>query len=198
MATNTGDIIEVSVIHDNAISGEQMNRYQLRVESGGPLSNADLLDDIKNWVQTLYSLIDTIINVRNVLREVGVYNKTQAMLVGTTTGGTYTGGLAPDPAAPQGVTGLAYFKTALPRVIPKKYIPSPSAGSFSGVGKWDTSYTTALTAFASWLMTVKGFTNGSYRYGTYNDVLLQWVLPDVAVVPTTPAYQRRRKPGVGR
>jgi len=197
MPAQDGDVIEVTVIHDNSTSGEQLNRYQFRVETGGPISDADLLDDIEIIVQTLYNLVKNMINVRNILREVGVFNKTQDLLIGQTTAGTYTGGGAPDPMAPSGCASFAYFKTAVPRVTLAKYLPVMSTADLSGGGNLSAASLALLTNFTSALL--NPFISGvrEYSYGYLSPKTLAWETPDVGVAEDIVAYQRRRKIGRG-
>lgn len=197
MAAQEGDVIEVTVIHDNDTSGEQVNRFQFMVLAGAPISDADLLDDIQTIVETLYNLVIAIISLRNVLREVGVFNKTQDLLVGVTGAGTYTGGDATDPASPQGVSPYCYFKTNVPHVILSKYLPSVSQSRIGISGLWTSPTLGATTAFAVRLLASFTELGGSYQYGHWRALAEEFVFPSVAVIPLEPAYQRRRKPGRG-
>ena len=197
MATQVGDVIEVTVIHDNDTSGEQVNRFQFMVLAGGPISDSDLLDDVKTIIETLYILVVSIISLRNVLREVGVFNKTQSILIGVTTAGTYVGGNATDPASPQGVSPYCYFKTNIPHVILSKYLPSVAQARIGISGLWTSPTLGATTAFAVRLLASFTELSGSYQYGHQRPVILDFIYPHVAVIPLEPAYQRRRKPGRG-
>lgn len=197
MTAQPGDILEVTVIHDNNVSGEQVNRYQFELDSAGPVDDADILDDIAEVIQTLYVLIYTIISVRNVFREVKVFNVTQWLLVGSTDANAYTGGGSADPSEPTGVASHVYFTTNVPKVILSKYIPNPASADLTAAGELNTAGHTALATFgAALLVQISGGAN-LYRYGYLSPKTLTFVVPSIMVASTTLAYQRRRKKGRG-
>lgn len=195
--TVDNDVLAMTVIHDNDEAGEQINRYQFKKTAGGPVDDAELLDTIAVIVQTLYTLVLAAIHVRNVLREVGVFNVTQNRIVGTTDGGTYIGGSGIDPGLPQGVAGYVYFKTNVPKVILSKYLPSSTTNKVTGTGIWIAAQTVLYTSFATSLMLPFVFGAHEYVYGYLSPKTLAFEVPDLAVVPRAPAYMRKRKPGRG-
>lgn len=197
MTAQNGDVIEVAVIHDNTSSGDQINNYQLQVDVGGPISDSDLLDDISEIFETLYLLIKTAMDVRNVLREVVVRNKTQGTLVGSTLLGTYTQGSNATGALPQGVAAHIYFKTGIPRVVLAKYLPSFGTSTISIDGRVTTAVQTQVTTFAAALTAPLVAGANTYQYGHLSPKTLQFELPTVFVVGNVMAYQRRRKEGRG-
>lgn len=197
MAAQTGDVIVATVIHDNANSGEQMNRYQFQVSGGAPLSDGDLLDDISDIIEGLYILIEGFISIRNVLREVGVFNMTQDQLVGVTDAGAYVGGAATGDDVPQGACPFVYFKTNIPKVILSKYLPTGIVVQLTQSALLDTGALTAIALYADDLLDAFSEANGLYDYGYLSPKTANFVIPQLAVVRAVLAYQRRRKPGRG-
>jgi len=192
-----GDVVEVTVIHDNTESGEQLSRYQFGVGAPFPIDDADLLTDLGDLLFALYNAIKAFISIKNEFRELKVFNVTQDRLVGSGPMSAYTGGNGADPSAPQGVALYCWFPTSVPRVILSKYLPSPPTSIIAGTGRPTVATVTALSAFAANLMTPYTGTHGVYTYGYLSPKALTFVQPDVANVSGVFAYQRRRKPGRG-
>ena len=197
MTAQDGDIIEVAVIHDNTESGEQINNYQYQVVSGGPVADADLLDDIAFFVEVSYNIIKALIDVRNVLREVVVRNKTRLTLVGSTDANTYNGGSSVGNALPQGCAAMVYFKTGIPRVVLSKFVPSFGDNAKKLDGRLTTGAQGLMLAYATDLAGPHISSGRVYAYGYLSPKSLAFEEPTVVVVPNVFAYQRRRKPGRG-
>lgn len=197
MTVADGDILECTVIHDNGTSGEQINRYQFQFEAPAPVSDADVLDDISEFIEALYILVRAMISVRNVFREVKVFNVTQYRLMGATDAGSYVGGLAADPAMPRGNAPYLHFVTNVPRVILSKYLPSMSTSQIGAGGLFASGVTALITSFGVLLMNTYFVGTNGYTYGYYSPKVLGFVFPQVLVVRDVVAYQRRRKSGSG-
>lgn len=197
MATQDGDVIETTVIHENTESGLQVNRYQWEVAAVSPIADADLLDDVADFINALYQIVKGFISIKNVFREVRVTNITQDILIGSTLAPPYVGGNGADPASPQGVSAYVYFTTAYPRIILSKYLPSNQQGVVAGTGGLSGAWLVANTAFVAALMTTQVETYGSYQYGYLSPKAMQFVVPLVGIAQSVLAYQRRRKKGRG-
>lgn len=197
MAVNAGDVLECSVIHENSVSGVQINRYQFRLEGVGSLNEALVLDDIAEIIETIYNIVSALIAIRNVLREVRVHNMTQDVLLGSTDGGTYLGGTSASDDLPQGVASFIHFTTDVPRVILSKYLPSATVGDLIPSGSLGAPQLANLVAFGVALLATLSMTNGDYVYGYFSPKTSSFVQPQVAVASAVLAYQRRRKKGRG-
>jgi hypothetical protein len=197
VVVNDGDVLEVTVAHDNGTSGEQLNRLQFILGTPAPVDEADVLDDISEMVQALYNLVKSIISLRNILREVKVFNVTQDRLMGATDAGTYEGGTAADPALPRGNALYLHFVTNVPRVILSKYLPSPSQSQVGAGGLLTPAVTEDLVAYGTVLLNEQFFGTRGYKYGYLSPKVMEFVLPEVLVVRDVMAYQRRRKSGSG-
>ena len=197
MSVEQDDILEVAVTFANDVSGDQMNRFQLRKEDVGSASEADVLDDIADILETIYTIIVSMISLRNVLQDVRVYNVTQDVLVGNTDAGTFIGGTGANPPSAQGVAFQTYFPTDVPRVVLSKYWPSVVQASITGEGLVSAARIANLTTICNLMVADFVEANGTYRYGYLSPKTLSFVVPEEFVVPAIPAYQRRRKPGRG-
>ena len=197
MSVAPGEVIEAAVIHDNTTSGEQINVMQFQLDGPGPLADATVLDDISFIIEALYGAYQAFINVRNVFREITVRNKTTLALIGSVDAGVYVGGTDANPAEPQGVAPYVFFKTAVPRVVPKKFLPSISQVRVDGDGLPHASLQIAVGIFGSGLLAPWVFGASTYQYGHLSAKTLGFEIPTIAVTPDAFGYQRRRKPGSG-
>lgn len=197
MPAQDGDVIGVSVKHRNSESGDQINKFQFRISATAPVAEADVLDDIKEIIEAVYLLYEAWISIRNLFVENVVTNETQGLLYGSVDAGTYVGGLSADPAMPQGTAAYIYFKTAVPRVILSKYLPSANAASVNADGRVHSAQQTALAAWGVLLTATHVFSGRDYTYGYNSPKALGFVVPVLQVVSNVYGYQRRRKAGRG-
>lgn len=197
MANEDGDVIEMTVIHDNAVAGVQLNRYQYQLSTGTPVDDATLLDDVAFIIEALYDIVKTIIAVQNVFREIRVVNKTQDLLIGSTDAGAYDGGISTGSAAPPAVSSFVHLTTNVPRVILSKYLPSPSVEDVQASGELAAIPFASLVEYAGALLEPFVFNGTLYTYGYDSPKALEFVIPQVATASRDFAYQRRRKAGRG-
>lgn len=197
MPVQDEDVLELTVIHDNDVSGEVINRFQYRIDTPTPVEDANVLEDIADLIEVLYNIVSHMIAIANVFREVRVHNVTQDRLMGSTDAGTYTGGESAGDDMPQGTAGYFHFTTAVPRVILSKYLPPSTEGDKSTDGKPTTASMALMAAMVTAMLV--GHTSGTahYDYGHFSPKVLAWVVPQVGTVSSLYAYQRRRKPGRG-
>lgn len=98
---------------------------------------------------------------------------------------------------PLGVAGLIVAPTALPKTRGRKFIAGVTEGSCNG-SLWDSSLVTAMTNFgAAYISAFLGASNDDpWQPGVSdkNGVFRPFI---EALVTNIPAYQRRRKQGVG-
>jgi len=197
MVTNTGDVLEATVIHDHSPAGEQVNKFQFKIDAPAPVVDSIILSDIQTIIEAIYTILQTYISVRNVLREVGVFNRTQLFSVGTTDADTYTGGTSADAALPEGVAAYQYFKTNISRVTLFKYWPSAATNDINTGGTVAPAMQTALAAVGTYLLDDISIGTRTYEYGYLSPKTLGWIRPDTCVVPEAFGYQRRRRRGRG-
>ncbi len=197
MTVNQFDVIEVAVVHVNDGVDQQVNVYQFQKTDATPTLDADLLIDVAQVVQAIYTLLVSLITVRNVLSDVIVRNKTQGVLIGSADGGTYVGGTAVGDAWPNGAAGMTFWKTNIPRVIMKKYWPSGVATDLSPGGNPDSVWLANMILVGILMLVPFIEANTTLQYGYLSPKTLSFELPGTAHVPQVMSYQRRRKAGTG-
>jgi len=202
MSITVGDILKVvvSLVWDD---GEiNQNVYNAVISgTGGPYDDTDIVDDGEDWADVLYSNLYPYMDPEIAGSHVTVYVYDPADddwdEVGTNAWGLSCTGAT--NALPRGVAGLVNARTLNPDVQGKKYLP----GLIEGIcdqGLWQSAGTAAFLAFAlDWVTAFTGATSGAswipVVWSVANTVAT--AMSGEVTIPTIPAYQRRRKQGVG-
>jgi hypothetical protein len=169
--------------------------------SGGPYDEEDVVADALAWVGLMYAEVVEQLSDEIDGSEVRVYEYDPVDddfdEVGSAAW-TY------DPTEtteqlPRGTAGLINAKTTDPDVNGKKYLPGLCEGA-SVDGLWGTGVVALMVNFADvWVGTFVGGTSGAaWTPGIWSPTKGN-LLPasGTVLVPSIPAYQRRRKQGVG-
>lgn len=169
--------------------------------AGGPFTDGDITADALAWVAAMYANLSAAQTdeIDGSQIQVYVYDSIDQDWdeVGSSAW-TYDPTGAADQM-PRGVAGLINAKTLDPDVSGKKYIPGLMENN-ADQGLWSAALVAILANFADdWLTLFVGGTSGatwvpsvwsptrSTPYAAAGDY----------IIPTIPAYQRRRKQGVG-
>lgn len=202
MTLTTGDIVKIvaTILWDDGNVMQNVFNAVL-TGAGGPWAEADVIDDAGSWLTAMYTNITT--------------------LVSDTTQGSSVEGYVYDPIdddwdefdtdnwtwaptnatgeLPRGAAALLNGKTTDPDVSGKKYIGGMAEGAL-GDGLWSAGTISDLVDWgADWLIPFVGTASGAdWTPGIWSPTRTVFLPSNlVAVIPTIPAYQRRRKRGVG-
>lgn len=188
------DIIQV-VVEGALLAQRILSVYQF--VSTDAVTDEDLMDDLTDRIENdMYAELTTSLANNFVISNLEFKNLTDNTLIDVIP----WGGAAFSSAGellPLGVAGLVTANTATPKVRGRKFIAGLTEGSCND-SLWDSALVTVLTDFAAayvsgfigavssspWAPGVKSST-GPFRPFTE------------AIVSNIPAYQRRRKQGVG-
>ncbi len=202
MTVAVGDVLRVvaKLIWDDAEIA--MNVYDLLVDGGGgPFDDGDLVLDVLDWVEAMYA--EWVATMSDELNgsEVAVYKYDTVGLdfdeVGTESW-TFTPTNVVDQL-PRGVACLLNLRSDDPDVLGKKYIPGITENGAQD-GLWTAGLITVAAAYVVELITppVGALTGATFETGVWSvKNSLHVPLTGTVTIPTTPAYQRRRKRGVG-
>lgn len=170
--------------------------------AGGPWDEDDVLDDCEDWLDNLYANLTTIVtNTVDGLSTI-VY-KYDAVgddwdEVGTNPFTWNPTGDA-NQVLPRGVAGLVTAKSTDPDTDARKYL-----AGFLEAQLVDTLWSAATVVFmaafgADWVLPFVGAaTAADFTPAVWSVVdTVAKSLVDTIIIPTIPAYQRRRKQGVG-
>jgi hypothetical protein len=200
MALSDNSIIRVAAKFLLANASEIVNVYHFVMDSVGDVDEADVLDDVLSLVEGLMANVTGQYSTTMSLDEVEVWVRNVAAdrwdLVGAIDG-TWAGSVATSEIMPAAVSPLVVADTVDAHSRGRKYLPPLNeAGVLSLL-----LTSAALTAFGNFLDDY-----GSTYVGTYAEWIpgvWQVVAKAFAAftgsgkVTTQPAYQRRRKAGVG-
>lgn len=100
---------------------------------------------------------------------------------------------------PSGVAGTVTGRTGVPKRRARKFTP-PLSELYNNNQQWTVLGLSRLVAYAAeWLVVkVVGFDEGFLYPVAVNVLTWAWSVVTSTVASSTPGYQRRRKPGVGR
>lgn len=202
MALTTGAILRF-VVSMNWTDGNIMqNVYAALITGGGgPWDEGDVLDDLEDWADAMYANITTTIVSDVNGNEVFGYVWDPVNLDFDLFGSEPWTWLPSEAGQqlPRGVAGFMKAPTQDPDVQGRKYIGGSSENSAAS-GIWTAPYIAALALFGGdWitpfigLLTAATFTPGVWS--VKNSVFVPF--ENEVNILTIPAYQRRRKRGVG-
>lgn len=177
-----------------------INVFYFEAELVASQTDQDVVDAIETWMENLYDNVASSMDNGVSLGEMPVYRATgvpiEWELIGT---GTPTKvGTQTDDMLPHGVSALTRAYSSRSKTIARKYIPGFSEATQSD-GDWVGGTLTALGSFnADW---AAGLTLSASNYlfpGVWSTVTgFIYRLTSEFVILAQPAYQRRRRPGVG-
>ena len=202
MSISVGDVLRVVATLAWTDGNLAQNVFNAVITgSGGPFDDDDILLDAVAWVNAMYANITGSVSdeLDGSQIQVYVYDSVDDDWDEVATGAwIYAGGQTIEQL-PRGVAALINARTTDPDVQGKKYIPGITEGGLTD-GLWQAALITQLVNFADdWLTAfVGGTSGGSWTPGVWSPKNTNFFAASGdALIPTIPAYQRRRKRGVG-
>lgn len=202
MSITIGDILRVVAVIQWVDGDIMQNVFNAVITgTGGPYTDGDIVDDAVAWMDEIYAnFTATATNEMNG-SEVRLY-KYDAIdddwdEVGSDSWTWNPGGAG--EYLPRGVAGLINCKTTDPDVNGKKYFGGlTEAHTADGLFIATWNVLAALMA-ADWLTAfVGGTSTANWQPGVWSVVNTNFfAATGTAIIPTIPAYQRRRKDGIG-
>lgn len=173
------------------------NVYQFRLDQVGGISDGACMDDLADFLDDAYDLIDDLLADSVTFVDIDFFNKTTAQPMGVRPWPTLTVGSSSGEPLPSGVAPLVVLQTGRNRVIGRKFLPQVGSGQVVD-GNWGSGFLTALAPFAAFL--IGGFLGTTsaapWLPGVVDKLGVFWSFL-TAVVGSEPAYQRRRRAGTG-
>lgn len=191
------DILRVTAYMTAGVDQDQQNVYYLRVEDTGGVDDGDVLDDMAEYCDNIYTEINGIVANNIEYLEVKTSNITAGIDIGVTAFPTLTTGGVTNQMLPNGVSALAKaFPTVLGH-IGKKFWPSFTVAAMDdglfNSGAVTASADAAQAAYEPFVSTL-GNHYQPIIYDRTNEVAH---VPESWSASSNPAYQRRRRPGTG-
>ena len=175
--------------------------YSLISGGGGPWDDDDVVSDIVDWIEDIYTSWGSIGDNNVALNTIQVYKYDSIDddwdEVGDDT--SEVDGLVAGDLLPHGVAGYTIARTLDPDVSASKYWPGITETSQTE-GSWVGAALTQMLAMnVIWMEDDVGAASGAdFNPGVWsvkNNAFFEF--GDTHLVKGSPAYQRRRKPGVG-
>lgn len=202
MTVSTGDILRIVATMLWTDGNVMQNVYNAVITgSGGPWDSEDVIGDALDWIDDMYLNLTTYVSDEvdgsqiqgykydpigddwdEVASENWAWNPTQA-----------------DEQLPRGSGPLLNLKTIDPDVNGKKYIGGFTESTLQD-GLWTAGGITGLTLYGiDWATAfVGGVTGAAFTPGIWSPTNTAFYDAGlVIIIPTMPAYQRRRKRGIG-
>lgn len=202
MTISDGTILRIAVSLLFTDGNLAMNIFNAVITgTGAPWDEADVVTDAVTWMDTLYANMTSSVGDTLDGSEITVYEYDALDddwdEVGTADF-TWNPSSAGDPL-PRGVAALVNVRTIDPDVSGKKYFAGWTEGS-STDGAWVAAVLTTLAdVIDDWITPFAG----AETLGTWAPVVWSvvsktpYIMSGESGIPTEPAYQRRRKRGVG-
>ena len=192
-----GDIIRVVAGLKFNATGDVQNVFHLLVSGPLPVSDADLVDDMGEHLEDIYSL-NNANRANNITFDLyNVVNLTADLELGEHPWPSLTAGLGGGEALPPGDALLTLARTGKSRVQGRNYSGCWTEGN-NADGQWSTTFLTAMATLPGLIWDAFTTSLGNdYTPIIYNRTLGTFELPvEYSIVPQT-SYQRRRRPGSG-
>ena len=202
MSVSTGDIVRIVATMLFTDGNVMQNVFNAVISgAGGPWDNEDVIGDALTWINEIYA--NLTIQVSDDVDGSQIQGYTYDA-VGDDWDEFASENWAWNPSdtgqiLPRGVASLINLKTEDADVSGKKYFGGHSEGGLDD-GLWHTDLVTALIAAGiDWVADFVGSETGaSWAPGVWSPTNTAFYnAGTVMVIPFVPAYQRRRKRGVG-
>jgi len=202
MSITVGDVLKVVAIIGWLDGNIAQNVFSAVVSgSGGPYDEGDVTDDMLDWVEAMFANLTAHMSDNMDGSEVRVYvydpvDDDYDEIGSTAWVWNPSQGI---DNLPSGVAYLINCKTIDPDVNGKKYLAGGTENS-SEAGLLSSTIITAMSAFAvDWVTGFTGATStADFTPGVWSPTRTNFYpMSGDVIIPTIPAYQRRRKAGVG-
>lgn len=196
MSVAPNNVIRVTFNQRDAGGNLIQNVFHMRNDSGLTLDNATVLDDMHDWLSNMILQLDDIQVDSFDYESCRVYNVTTDEPVGEIGfAGPPHGTLADDPM-PSGVAALVTLDTGHKRALGKKFFGGLAETATTG-GSFNGAFLADMAGVLAYLLGVQSVNTHDYMPGSWRDVVNTFYPFISAVARAIPAYQRRRKTGVG-
>ena len=197
MTINTNDVIRASAIMRLSNADDIVNVFHVEAQTVGAELQIDLRADIATYIESIYLEFDQEIHTSVSFDTIELFNVTDGNPEPSVGWPTLVAGLKVDDPVPDGVAALSIGRTGVSRVVGKKFWPIATEGDLIG-GTWIAGYLTLIdNANAKWIAPFTGASGVTWDPGVFSRVAALFRPFTEAASSAVPAYQRRRKRGVG-
>lgn len=195
MTVFANDVIRITHNMNLIGSGVISNVYHFKNMSGLTLSSNEVLADVEDWLTGLVSELDDFMVAPLYFVDYKVYNVTKDTPVGSGASPGVNGTVSTDEL-PSGVAALITLDTGVKKTIGKKFYGG-CAEAQTLDGNWTAAMMLILESLMDYLYDTQTLNTHEWLPGSWNNILNTFAPFISAIVRSIPAYQRRRKAGVG-
>ena len=193
-----GGRVELTALGSYRDAGELANVYQFQNVGVNIPTEAALLEDMDGIVSFIYDLIKALYHTAIVWNRFRVKYVGEEFVSGVIDLDTPVIGTASTAIGAAGVAALLFFPTGNSRQQLRKYFGTVSPDNIiPSTGVLGSGALTSLTNLGAAMLEPFEMLNSSWQYGRAVLPGSGFVVPVSASVSVQPAYQRRRKVGVG-
>lgn len=198
MATiNQNDVLELTLMGEFDGTEDVVNVFQFQKTSAGADDFSDVLDDFIGLVNSILNIIKALSSALLVWRRFKLRNITQGVLYGDIAISPEVSGTEGGSALPNGVAFLVTFRTDVSHVVMRKYFGGLTETDTIQPGVFTSTVIGAGADIISLLFNPITSAGRTYQYGTLSSKTGTFKVPQSATAYGEPAYQRRRRRGVG-
>lgn len=202
MSLAVGDILRVVAVLSWLDGDILQNVFNVKIDSGtGPFAEADVIDDLVDWLDNMYANFNGPMSDEINGSECRVYIWDTVGLDWDEVG---IDAFVFDPVAtmdqlPRGCALLINAKTTDPDVNGKKYLGGLTEGAVDDGLFTGTEVANAAAFAVDWFTDFTGAASAAvFDPGIWSPTQSAFFsMGGVAIIPAIPAYQRRRKNGIG-
>jgi hypothetical protein len=194
---SNGGVVRASVYGKWNLVSDLVNSYQFQLVSGGPVSLSQEISDLRTLLEDLYDLVKEFCNVVSVFQGFHAEHLNGNCGTGNVPFTAPIQGALTGDAIPPGVAALISFPTGVRRVVMRKYFGGLDSGVLDADGEIEATAYGDFNAVISYLMSPIVVGARTWRFGYQSPKTSTFEVPFTNVLHTTPAYQRRRRPGTG-
>lgn len=200
MAIHDGESLKAVVSVNMPDAVEAINVFYFTADFTDDQPEADIVEEIGDWVEALYSELTARVSELVTLGEVQCYTYDGVIEVWDPIGskGVTAAFAAVDDMLPHGVALMIRAYTSNPRVIGRKYFAGLTEAQQEDGGWVAAALTMGANIGNRWDTTIVIDANNELHPAVFSTkYLTTMALSGVEVVLADPTYQRRRRPGVG-
>ena len=191
------DVIRATAVMKRALSDDIQNVFHLKLINISTATQLQLRTDIAEYLEDIWGTLVGLMHTSITFDEIQLFNVTQNTPEPTVNWPTLVAGSASGDPLADGVAALTLGRTGVSKRIGKKYFALFTEGALT-LGLWTATTVTALTtAAADWIAPFTGISTATWDPGVFTRLTSAFTAFIEAVVSDIPAYQRRRKRGVG-
>ena len=197
MTVQTDTVVRASAVLFSNTTGQSVNVFHVKVIDDLSQTEAVLLAEIAEYIDEIYSKINTRVTDNLGYQSIEMFDVSANEPLPPEEWPVQTVGGSAASTLPEGVAALSIAPTRKSKTIGKKYWPVFTEDQLAN-GVWEASTVTNVQLAADvWIADFQKASGALYTPGLWNRVTSLFTPFVSSRTSQVPAYQRRRKRGVG-